>query len=113
MIPRASRWDDPANAKLDADNEFLWRFPRRRLDAESIRDTMLAVSGSLDTYVVTVTGMTTHGAVVACILAGGTLDALNQGNLASTSTVFVPVPAMKERATFNDGAFDQLSLPGS
>ncbi|HKA06953.1 MAG TPA: DUF1553 domain-containing protein, partial [Gemmataceae bacterium] len=51
MLSRAyqmSSADDAANAKVDADNEFLWRFPRRRLDAESIRDTMLAVSGSLD-----------------------------------------------------------------
>jgi len=51
MLSRAyqmSSADDPANAKLDADNEFLWRFPRKRLDAESIRDTMLAVGGSLD-----------------------------------------------------------------
>jgi mono/diheme cytochrome c family protein len=40
--------DDAANAKLDVDNEFLWRHPRRRLDAESIRDALLAVSGALD-----------------------------------------------------------------
>jgi hypothetical protein len=40
--------DDAGNAKLDVDNEFLWRYPRRRLDAESIRDALLAVSGSLD-----------------------------------------------------------------
>jgi hypothetical protein len=34
-------------ARLDADNRFLWRMNRRRLDAESIRDTVLAVSGKL------------------------------------------------------------------
>jgi hypothetical protein len=39
---------DEANATLDANNDFLWRFRRHRLDAESIRDTMLAVSGGLD-----------------------------------------------------------------
>jgi Protein of unknown function (DUF1553)/Protein of unknown function (DUF1549)/Planctomycete cytochrome C len=32
----------------DADGRFLWRFPPRRLEAEAIRDSMLAVSGSLD-----------------------------------------------------------------
>ncbi len=33
---------------VDPDNEYLWHFSRRRLDAESIRDAILAVSGSLD-----------------------------------------------------------------
>jgi hypothetical protein len=39
---------DPDNAKKDADNVFLWRFPTRRLEAEVIRDSILAVSGRLD-----------------------------------------------------------------
>ncbi|MDQ3621772.1 MAG: PSD1 and planctomycete cytochrome C domain-containing protein [Verrucomicrobiota bacterium] len=33
----------------DPDNRLLWRAPKRRLDAEVIRDSMLAVSGMLDT----------------------------------------------------------------
>jgi hypothetical protein len=36
------------NAAIDPANVYLWRFNRRRLDAESIRDAMLAVSGQLD-----------------------------------------------------------------
>lgn len=33
---------------LDADVRLLWRFPSRRIEAESIRDSMLAVSGRLN-----------------------------------------------------------------
>ena len=37
-----------ANAKIDPKNEFQWRFDRRRMDAEEIRDAMLAIAGDLD-----------------------------------------------------------------
>jgi len=40
--------DDQHNSEIDANNDLLWRFNRRRLSAEEIRDSMLAVSGSLD-----------------------------------------------------------------
>jgi hypothetical protein len=39
---------DEARAGIDRENRLLWRQPARRLDAESIRDAMLAVSGRLD-----------------------------------------------------------------
>jgi hypothetical protein len=35
-------------AAVDKDNKLLWRYPRRRLESEAIRDSMLAVSGLLD-----------------------------------------------------------------
>jgi hypothetical protein len=35
-------------AKLDADNRYLWRMNRSRLDAESVRDAVLQVTGTLD-----------------------------------------------------------------
>ena len=34
--------------KLDGANQFLWRMNRRRLEAEAIRDSVLAVAGQLD-----------------------------------------------------------------
>jgi hypothetical protein len=35
-------------ASVDGDNRFLWRMNRRRLEAEEVRDSMLAASGSLN-----------------------------------------------------------------
>jgi len=35
-------------AAVDADGRYLWRYTPRRLEAEAIRDSMLAVSGALD-----------------------------------------------------------------
>ncbi|MSU78499.1 MAG: DUF1553 domain-containing protein [Gemmataceae bacterium] len=40
--------DVEVSIKLDPTNDLFWKFTRRRLDAESIRDTMLFVSGELD-----------------------------------------------------------------
>ena len=45
---RQTSGNDEASAKLDAENRFLWRMNRSRLDAESIRDSMLLISGKLD-----------------------------------------------------------------
>jgi hypothetical protein len=47
-VYQLSTADDPANSAKDVANDLLWRFNRRRLDAEEIRDAMLAVSGTLD-----------------------------------------------------------------
>ena len=38
----------PEMARVDSANDGLWRFPPRRLDAESIRDSVLAVTGRLN-----------------------------------------------------------------
>lgn len=38
----------PEAAKLDADNRLLWRMNRVKLDAESVRDSVLAAAGKLD-----------------------------------------------------------------
>jgi hypothetical protein len=44
---QASKFNAKA-AKLDADNRYLWRTNRQRLDAEEVRDAVLAVSGRLN-----------------------------------------------------------------
>ena len=41
--------EHPANAASDVGNRYLWRANRQRLDAESIRDAMLWISGDLAT----------------------------------------------------------------
>ena len=38
----------PEAMQVDAASRLLWRFPPRRLEAEGIRDSILAVSGTLD-----------------------------------------------------------------
>jgi hypothetical protein len=36
------------NHEIDPDNVYLWRATKRRLDAEALRDSILAISGTLD-----------------------------------------------------------------
>ena len=45
---RQSSTANDAGMLADAGARFLWRFPTRRLEAEPLRDTILAVSGVLD-----------------------------------------------------------------
>ena len=40
--------DVAANAAIDPENRFFWRMPRHRLEAEIVRDQILAVAGTLD-----------------------------------------------------------------
>ena len=45
---RMASVEDAESARKDPENKRLWTFNRRRLDAEEIRDAMLAVGGGLD-----------------------------------------------------------------
>jgi mono/diheme cytochrome c family protein len=47
-VYRQDSGHDEAAAREDGDNRLLWRQNRRRLEAEEIRDAILAVSGRLD-----------------------------------------------------------------
>jgi len=47
-VYRQSSVGDAEAEKIDAGNRFLWRMNRRRLEAEAIRDSVLAISGRLD-----------------------------------------------------------------
>ncbi|MBI2481944.1 MAG: PSD1 domain-containing protein, partial [Planctomycetia bacterium] len=51
LISRTYRMSSQSNAQaiaVDPDNRLLWRMNRRRLDAESIRDSLLMIGGNLD-----------------------------------------------------------------
>ncbi len=48
-VYRQSSLATPARARrIDPDNRLLWRFSRRRLEAEAVRDSVLAASGRLN-----------------------------------------------------------------
>ncbi len=47
-VYRQRHRSDAKNERVDPDNRLLWHRPLRRLDAEAVRDSMLAVSGQLD-----------------------------------------------------------------
>ena len=45
---RQSSLGNPVNDKIDTSNAFLWRMNRRKLEAEAVNDSVLAVAGKLD-----------------------------------------------------------------
>jgi mono/diheme cytochrome c family protein len=47
-VYQTSSAPDPARQEADPDNSLFWRRPVRRLEAEAVRDSLLAVSGQLD-----------------------------------------------------------------
>jgi hypothetical protein len=47
-VYQQSSRDNPKYSAIDADNVYLWRMNRARLEAENVRDVILAVSGTLD-----------------------------------------------------------------
>ena len=51
LYQRSSNFGDQsaANVEIDPDNQLLWRMNARRMEAEVVRDSVLALGGSLDT----------------------------------------------------------------
>ena len=47
-VYRQSSHGNPLGERLDRANQYLWRMNRRKLDAESVRDSILAAAGKLD-----------------------------------------------------------------
>lgn len=47
-VYRQSSQHHETNSAIDGSNQYLWRMNRRRLEAEEIRDSILAVSGALN-----------------------------------------------------------------
>jgi hypothetical protein len=47
-VYQLSSQDDAQALAADPDNHKLWRFSRRRIDAESLRDSLLVLAGNLD-----------------------------------------------------------------
>ena len=47
-VYRQASAHNEGNARIDSGNAYLWRMNRRRLTAEEVRDSVLAVSGKLD-----------------------------------------------------------------
>ena len=73
-------------ALADPDNRLLWHVPRRRLEAEAIRDAILAVSGELDLSMGGTILTTKNHAYVKSMAKGGDLN--YEG---SRRSVYLPV----------------------
>jgi mono/diheme cytochrome c family protein len=65
---RMSSGGNPKALARDPENDLLWRFDMRRLDAEEIRDSILAVNGSLNTQ--TMYGPDIYPTIPKEVLAG-------------------------------------------
>jgi len=67
----SSQYQDAGDAEKDPDNQNLWRFRIQRLDAEIVRDAMLAASGALD--------LTMRGPPVFPHIPGEILKSMSEG----------------------------------
>jgi mono/diheme cytochrome c family protein len=81
---------DPEKAKVDPDNRLLWRMRPRRLEAEALRDAVLAVSGTLN--------MEMYGPAFKAPIPR---DAMVARNLKSPYPTDIPdTPAVRRRSVY-------------
>ncbi|MDE2924976.1 MAG: PSD1 and planctomycete cytochrome C domain-containing protein [Acidobacteriota bacterium] len=73
---QSSDWN-PQAAGADHQNRLLWRWQPRRLEAEAVRDSMLAVSGSLNHFM---HGPSMFPRIPDSVLAGQSMPGLNWGD---------------------------------
>jgi hypothetical protein len=89
-VYRQSTNDNPECRKADPLNLLLWRQNRRRLDLEAMRDSILAVSGTLDLAVGGRAVEITTAPFSARRTVYGYIDRLNLANLYKTFDFAVP-----------------------
>ncbi len=68
---RQSSAYDPVKAGVDSAGEWFWRYPLRRLEAESIRDAILVASGNFNVHMF---GPGIRPKIPVSIVAGGSKD---------------------------------------
>lgn len=91
-VYRMSSTHDPVAVERDPDNRLLWRMHRRRLEAEAIRDGLLAVSGQLNTG--------RCGPCLAFEIPGNVVDLDSTVNLPSYGDK-TPLPEVVHRRTIH------------
>jgi cytochrome c553 len=89
---RQSSKADAAAVAVDPDNHLLWRSAPRRLDAESLRDALLSVSGRLDPVPPKVSPVAQAGEGYARGLGGGGGPRYGRG--------FAPEPRVSGRSVY-------------
>jgi len=95
LIMRSSTYaqkSDPRQSEMvrDPENRLLWRFTRQRLDFEAMRDSLLAVSGALDTRIGGPPGQTTQSPMSTRRTLYGFIDRQNLDSLYRTFDFAVP-----------------------
>jgi hypothetical protein len=84
---RMSSRDNQAARQVDPENQLLWRIPPRRLQAEELRDSLLAVSGQLDNTM----GGRTLPIRNHKIMSGSEISKCNAVHQRPRRTVYLPV----------------------